>query len=243
MADFTGRHAAPMSGAPAAAADIDAGLRGYMLGIYNLMALGLGVTGLVALGVAASPELMGAIFGTPLRWVVMLAPLGIVLMVSFRFQTMRTGTLHTLYWVFTVLMGVSMAALLWRYDPMSVARAFFITAAAFAGLSLYGYTTKRSLSGMGSFLIMGLIGLLLASVINIFVASTMMQFIISVGGVLIFAGLTAYDTQNLKNAYFEVAGSEHERRTSIMGAWSLYLDFLNMFQFILALTGITSSDD
>ncbi|MFD2205024.1 Bax inhibitor-1 family protein [Kiloniella antarctica] len=224
-------------GQTATAEEIDAGLRAYMLGVYNYMTIALGITGLAAFGVSQSPELMNVIFGTPLKWVVMLAPLGMVFFLSARINKIQASTAQMLFWVFAVLMGVSLASIFVVYNMGSIARVFFITAAAFAGLSLVGYTTKKNLSAMGSFLIIGLFGLIIASVVNIFLASPGLEFVISIIGVLIFAGLTAYDTQRIKLMYIESDGSEVSQKKSVMGALSLYLNFLNMFMFLLQLLG------
>ncbi|KKJ76121.1 membrane protein [Kiloniella litopenaei] len=221
----------------ATAADIDAGLRKYMLGVYNYMSIALVITGLAAFGVSQSPELMYAIFGSPLKWVVMLAPLGMVFFLSARINSLQASTAQILFWVFSVLMGVSISSIFIAYEMGSIARVFFITAASFAGLSLVGYTTKKNLSAMGSFLIIGLFGLIIASIVNIFIGSSGLEFVISVLGVLIFAGLTAYDTQRIKLMYMESDHSEVAQKKSIMGALSLYLNFLNMFLFLLQLFG------
>ncbi|WP_419903445.1 Bax inhibitor-1 family protein [Kiloniella sp.] len=221
----------------ATAEEIDAGLRSYMLGVYNYMSIALGITGLAAFGVSQSPELMSVIFGSPLKWVVMLAPLGMVFFLSARINKIQASTAQTLFWVFAVLMGISISSIFLIYTGGSIVRVFFITAASFAGLSLVGYTTKKNLSAMGSFLIIGLFGLILASVVNIFLGSPGLEFVISVIGVLIFAGLTAYDTQRIKLMYMESDGSEVAQKKSIMGALSLYLNFLNMFLFLLQLLG------
>ncbi len=238
------------------AAQVDQGLRSFMLGVYNNMVLGLAVSALVALGVnmAAVTDQATAVgrlsngiyvteFGrllytTPLMWVVALAPLAFIFLFSFRMDRMSAAAARTTFFAFAAMMGVSLSTLLIRFTGASVMQVFFITAASFGALSLWGYTTKRSLSGMGSFLVMGLIGLLIASLVNVFVASSALQFGISVIGVLIFAGLTAYDTQKLKDMY--VHGNfdnEAAAKMSIFGALTLYLDFINMFQFILALVG------
>jgi len=227
-----------MSAAQADAAQIDVGLRQYMLRVYNYMASGLALTGIVALLVSSSPAMTQAIFGTPLKWVVMLAPIGLVFFLGARINRMQSSTASALFWVYSALMGASLASILLVYTGESVARTFFITAAAFGGLSLYGYTTKKDLSAFGSFLIMGLIGLMIASVINIFLASSMMQFVISAGGVLIFAGLTAYDTQKIKEMYWEGHDSETSSKMAIMGALNLYLDFVNLFIFLLQFLGV-----
>lgn len=230
-----------MTAAEAEAAQIDVGLRQYMLGVYNHMTIGLALTGFFALGTKfmaeSSPAFAQLIFASPLKWVIMLAPLGMVFFLAARVQSMSASAARTTFFIYAGVMGLSLASIFFVFTGESIVRVFFITAAAFAGLSLYGYTTKRSLSGMGSFLFMGLIGILIASVVNIFMASTMMQFIISVGGVLVFAGLTAYDTQNIKNMYLESDGQEVALKKSIMGALQLYLDFINMFIFMLQLFG------
>ncbi|MBT6607979.1 MAG: Bax inhibitor-1/YccA family protein [Rhodospirillaceae bacterium] len=229
-----------MSGDQAYAADIDVGLRAYMLKVYNYMCIGLGLTGAVAFATSTSPAMtamMQAIYGTPLQWVVMLAPIGLVFFLAAKVNSMQASTAQTVFWVFAGLMGLSMAYIFVAYTGESVTRVFFITAGAFAGLSLYGYTTKKNLSGMGSFLIMGVIGLIIASVVNIFLASTALQFAISVLGVLIFAGLTAYDTQKIKAIYLESDGTAVAEKKAIMGALTLYLDFINMFIFMLHLFG------
>jgi len=223
--------------AQAEAAQYDVGLRQYMLGVYNYMASGLALTGIVAVLLASSPDVMRAIYGTPLQWVVMLAPIGLIMFLSYRLDKINVSTAQALYWVFSALMGASIAWIFVVYTGVSVARTFFITAAAFGGLSLYGYTTKRALSGFGSFLVMGLIGLMIASVVNMFLHSSMMQFVISAAGVLIFAGLTAWDTQKLKESYWVGDGREVAARKSIMGAIQLYLDFLNLFMFLLNFLG------
>src|SRR5918994_5202554 len=185
---------------------IDEGLRSYLLQVYNYMGLGLAITGLVAFLVAATPALYEPIFGTPLKWVVMLAPLGFVFFLGAKIQTMSVSAAQLTFWAFAAVMGLSMASIFLVFTGASIARVFFITAAMFGAMSLYGYTTKRDLSGWGSFLFMGLIGIVLASIVNIFVASTMMQFVISIVGVLLFSALTAYDTQRLKHTYDFVAG-------------------------------------
>jgi len=227
--------------AAAEATQVDVGLRSYMLGVYNHMTTALLMTGFFAyamkfavMNVAGVGQL---VYGTPLKWVVMLAPLGLVFWLSARIQSMSASKARNLFYIYAALMGISLASVLLMFSTASVARAFFITAGAFAGLSLYGYTTKRSLSAMGSFMIVGLFGLIIAMIVNIFVASTAMDLMISVLGVLIFAGLTAWDTQKIKLMY--MAGDSEAERTkkSIFGALTLYLDFINMFMFILHLFG------
>ncbi|MBC7953924.1 MAG: Bax inhibitor-1/YccA family protein [Rhodospirillaceae bacterium] len=227
-----------MSPAQAEAAQIDVGLRQYMLKVYNLMASGLALTGIIAFLVASSPAATQLLFGTPLKWVVMFAPLAMVFFFSFKIESLKASTAQTIFWVFAALMGASLATVFLVFTGASVARTFFITAAAFGGLSLYGYTTKRDLSAFGTFLVMGLIGLMIAMVVNIFVQSTMMQFVISAAGVLIFAGLTAWDTQKIKEMYWEADGSEVASKKAIMGALTLYLDFINLFTFMLQFLGV-----
>ncbi|MEO3427947.1 Bax inhibitor-1/YccA family protein [Pelagibius sp. CAU 1746] len=219
------------------AGEYDEGLRKYMLGVYNYMAIAMGITGLVAFATAQSPALLQAIYGTPLQWVVMLAPLGFVLFLSMRVHKMSASAAQLTFWVFSAVMGLSLAYIFIAYTGASVARMFFITAGAFAGLSLFGYTTKKDLSGMGSFLMMGLIGIIIASLVNLFLQSPAMMWVISVVGVLVFAGLTAYDTQQIKNMYYAADSGEVATKKSIMGALRLYLDFLNMFLFLLQLFG------
>ncbi|HEY9549877.1 MAG TPA: Bax inhibitor-1/YccA family protein [Kiloniellaceae bacterium] len=221
----------------AGVAQYDEGLRKYMLGVYNYMTVAMGITGLVAYFASQSADLMATIYGTPLQWVVMLAPLGFVLFLSFRVHKMSASAAQITFWAFSAAMGLSLASIFLVYTDASITRVFFITAGAFAGLSLFGYTTKKNLSGMGSFLFMGLIGIILASVVNIFLASSALQFVISVVGVLVFAGLTAYDTQQIKNMYYAADSGEVATKKSIMGALRLYLDFLNMFLFLLQLFG------
>jgi len=228
---------AQMTRSEAAAAGIDVGLREYMLRVYNYMAIGLAITGLVAFSAAQSIDLMQAIHGTGLRWVVMLAPLGFVLFISARIHAMKASTAQTVFWVYSALMGLSLSYIFLAYTGASIARVFFITAGTFAGMSLYGYTTKRDLSGFRSFLFMGLIGIIIASIVNIFLNSSALHFTISVIGVLVFVGLTAYDTQSIKSMYSELDGSEVAGKKAIMGALRLYLDFINLFIMLLSLFG------
>jgi len=218
-------------------AEIDEGLRSYMLRVYNYMASGLALTGIVAYAVASSPEAMHAIFGTPLFWLVVLAPLGLVFFLSARINAIQASTAQALFWVYSALMGVSLASIFVVYTGESIARVFFISAASFAGLSLYGYTTKRDLSGFASFLMIGLIGIIIAGLVNIFLHSSGLQFAISVIGVLVFAGLTAYDTQSIKEIYFAGDDGSVATKKSVMGALRLYLDFLNLFLMLLQLFG------
>ena len=216
---------------------IDEGLRSYMLSVYNYMGLGLVITGLVAYIVGTTPALYQPIMMSPLKWVVMLAPLGFVMFFSFRIEKMSVGSAQLAFWAFAALMGLSLSTVFVAFTGASVARVFFITAASFGALSLYGYTTKRDLSGMGSFLFMGLVGIIIASIVNWFLASSALQFAISVIGLLVFAGLTAYDTQQIKEMYYELDNSDVMGRKAIMGALRLYLDFINMFMFLLHFFG------
>jgi len=227
---------ASASFAPANQAAYDMGLRRYMLSIYNYMASGVLLSGIVAL-LFASSGAAAAVFATPLRWLIALAPLGFVMAMSFGLNRMQTSTLKALFWGFAVAMGLSLSSIFFVYTGPSIASTFFATAAAFAGLSLVGYTTKKSLSGFGTFLIMGVWGLLAAMVINMIWPSQGLGLVISLLGVLIFAGLTAYDTQRLKQTYSYVAGTEMAGKVVVMGALSLYLDFINMFTFLLQLLG------
>ena len=226
-------------GVPRATRDV--GLRSYMLSVYNYMASGVLLTGIVALLFApyAGQVLISASGRgmSPLGWIIILSPLAIVFAMSFGAARMRTSTLQILFWAFAALMGLSMSTLFLVYTGASIAQTFFATAAAYSALSLYGYTTKRDLSGFGTFLIMGVVGILVAMLVNMFLHSTAMALAISVIGVLLFAGLTAYDTQRIKSMYFQVQGTEMAGKTVIMGALTLYLDFINMFQFLLSLMG------
>ena len=217
---------------------IDEGLRSHMLRVYNYMTGGLALTGLLAFLTANTPAVYNAIFGSPLVWVVMLAPLGFVIFLSARIHKMSFGTAQIAFWLFAALMGLSLASIFVMFTGASITRVFFITAGTFAAMSIYGYTTKRDLTGWGSFLFMGLIGIIIASLVNtFFVESSMMQFVISVIGVIVFVGLTAYDTQNIKNEYSEHYGHEATGKLAIMGALRLYLDFINLFIMMLHLFG------
>ncbi len=260
MADFKhsniGNMRARASSAAHLDASIDEGLRSYMLRVYNYMAIGLALTGIAALAFAvmattADPSAAAAqmpngkmltefgvtLYTSPLRWLVMLAPLGLVFFLSFRIHTMSVSAAQATFWTYAVLVGVSLSSIFIIYTPESVTQVFFITAASFLGLSLFGYTTKKDLTGWGSFLFMGLIGIVLASVVNIFLGSSMLQFVISVIGVLVFAGLTAYDTQQIKSMYDINDDGTAAGRKSIMGALRLYLDFINLFIMLLQLFG------
>lgn len=220
-----------------AGTDIDAGLRSYMVRVFNYMAMGLALTGVVAFWTASSPAMMHAIFQTPLMWVVLLAPLAMVFFLSFKIDSLSFSTAQTIFWVYAALMGLSISSIFLIYQLPSIARVFFITAATFGAMSLYGYTTKKDLTGWGSFLFMGLIGIIIASLVNIFLKSSAMQFIISVIGVLVFTGLTAYDTQQIKEMYYEGDGEAVMGKKALMGALRLYLDFINLFLMLLRLFG------
>ncbi|MFK3778901.1 Bax inhibitor-1/YccA family protein [Agrobacterium sp. NPDC089420] len=256
MADFNNYQNRMAQNRAQTGAMIDEGLRSYMLKVYNLMALALVITGVAAFGfamlattsdpaaaVATLPNgkmltsLGTLVYASPLRWVVMLAPLALVFFLSFRIQNMSVSAAQTTFWVYAALMGVSLSSIFLRYTEGSIVQTFFVTAASFGALSLYGYTTKKDLSGFGSFLIMGLFGIIIASIVNIFLASGALQFAISAIGVLIFAGLTAYDTQKIKEMYFDGDDVAVAGRKAIMGALTLYLDFINLFTFLLQFLG------
>src|SRR6201986_2342697 len=240
------------------AATVDAGLPAYMLRIYNYMSIGLAITGLAALGVYMAavtndPSATAyhfrdisltsfgyAMYFSPLKYLFMLAPLAMVFALSAGINRLAPSTAQMMFWVFSALMGVSLSSIFLVYTHTSIVRGFFITAASFGALSLYGYTTRRDMSGMGSFLLMGLFGLIIASLVNLFIASSMLQFVVSVVGVLVFAGLTAWDTQRLKNDYiygYASAGGDVAERAAITGALSLYLNFINLFTLLLQLLG------
>jgi FtsH-binding integral membrane protein len=221
-------------GVPRAARD--AGLRSYMLKVYNYMASAVLLTGIVAM-VFAGSGFAAQVMATPLRWLIILSPLAIVFAMSFGVNRMKESTLQALFWSFAVLMGLSMSTIFLVFTGVSIAQTFFAVTASFMGLSLWGYTTKKDLSGFGTFLIMGVVGLLVAMIINIFLQSTAMHLAISAIGVLLFAGLTAYDTQKIKSMYAYVSGTDMVGKTVIMGALTLYLDFINMFQFLLSFMG------
>lgn len=233
------------------AVEMDQGLRSFMLGVYNNMSIGLAITGLAAIGIsmlaiagyapngkAILSPLGDTLFKSNLKWLIMLAPLAFIMLFTFKAESMSASSARAMFFAFAAVMGVSMASIFVVFTGESITKVFFITAAAFSGLSLYGYTTKKSLSGMGSFLIMGLIGLVIASVVNIFLASSALSFAISVIGVLVFAGLTAWDTQRLKDMYLSSdMDAESAAKLSVNGALSLYLNFINMFQMLLQLFG------
>ena len=229
---------------------IDAGLRDYMLKVYNYMASGLALTGLVAYMLFQATAVTGptgdivgltnlgvSLYTGPMMWIVALAPLGVVMYMSFGIRNMSASRAQTMFWVFAFLMGLSLSTIFLTYTQASIARVFFITATTFGAMSIYGYTTKRDLTAMGSFLFMGLIGIIIASIVNIFMQSSMMYFVISVLGVLIFVGLTAYDTQKIKNMYMAYDSGEVSAKKAIMGALTLYLDFINLFIMLLRLFG------
>jgi FtsH-binding integral membrane protein len=257
MAEFLNRQAYQTAATRAGTEVYDQGLRSYMLGIYNYMAAGIALSGLVAylifsMAVTGDPSLAAAkmrngvmltqfgaqLFGSPLYLVVAFAPLAMLLIASFMSGRMSPGATQLFYWVFTATMGASLSAIFIRYTLGSITQIFMVTAATFAALSLYGYTTKRDLSGWGTFLMMGLIGVVIASIVNIFLQSPALQFAFSVIGVLVFAGLTAYDNQRLKDEYYMVGGDQAAMQTSsVWGALSLYLNFVNLFQLLLSLFG------
>ena len=230
----TGVDPAIAVGVPRAARDV--GLRSYMLSVYNYMASGVLLTGIVAL-IFANTAFGVGVMTSPLRWLVILSPLAIVFAMSFGVNRMKTSTLQALFWAFATLMGMSMSTIFAVYTDVSIAQTFFAVTAGFMALSLYGYTTKKDLSGFGTFLIMGVVGLIVAMVVNIFLQSTAMGYAISAIGVLLFAGLTVYDTQKIKSMYAYVAGTDMLGKTVIMGALTLYLDFINMFSFLLSFMG------
>jgi hypothetical protein len=242
MAQLENRYA---QGTARTAAAVDEGLRSYMLGVYNYMAAGVALTGIVAYLTYAMAVQDGALtpfgqtlYASPLKWVAMLAPLGFVLFLGVRIQQMSIGAAQASFWLFAAVMGISLSSIFLVFTGQSIAQIFFITAATFGALSLWGYTTKRDLSGWGSFLFMGVVGVVIAALVNLFLQSSALMFAISVIGVLVFAGLTAYDTQRIKDGYIELRGNaELVAKGAIMGALSLYLDFINMFVMLLNLFG------
>lgn len=215
---------------------MDAGLRRYMLRVYNYMAMGLALTGVVAV-LAVYSGLYQAIYTTPLFWVVLLAPLGLVLLLGFRIRKMSLGAVQATFWVYAALIGLSLAGIFLVYTGTSIARVFFIASATFTAMSLYGYTTRTDLARFGSFLMMGLIGIIIAGLVNMFLASSALQLAISVIGVIVFVGLTAYDTQRIKDMYVENDGEVVAGKKAVMGALQLYLDFINLFVLMLQLFG------
>ncbi|HEY9163177.1 MAG TPA: Bax inhibitor-1/YccA family protein [Magnetovibrio sp.] len=234
------------TGSRADSLSIDVGLRAYMLKVYNYMASGLALTGIFAMFTANSPMLAGMLYQiqdgyivgmTGMGWVVTLAPIGLVLLLSMGINRLSAPAAQGVFWFYAALMGLSLSSIFFLYTGTSITRVFFITAGTFAGMSLYGYTTKRDLSGFGSFLMMGLIGLIIASVVNIFLQSSALHFVISGVGVLVFVGLTAYDTQKIKSIYSEADASDTATKKAVMGALTLYLDFINLFIMLLRLFG------
>ncbi len=249
MAQFDNRYAVAGSATRTGAA-VDEGLRSYMLGVYNYMAAGVALTGIVAFlvynmavveraaGKVALTPFGQMLYASPLKWVVMLAPLAFVMILSFRVYKMSPAATQMAFWAFAAVMGVSLSSIFLVFTGQSITRVFFISAATFAALSLYGYTTKKDLSGWGTFLFMGVIGLIIAALVNIFLQSSALSFAISAAGVLVFAGLTAYDTQNIKDNYYEIAGDAAlMAKGAVMGALNLYLDFINLFTSLLNLMG------
>jgi uncharacterized protein len=218
-------------------ATFDAGLRSHMLRVYNYMMGGLAITGVVAFAVANIPALFNLFVLSPLSIVCMLAPLGFIFLFQYKASRAPASTLQTLFWVFCGLMGLSMATIFAAFAGEDIARAFFITAAMFGATSLYGYTTKRDLTGVGAFMMMGLLGIIIAGIVNLFLQSSALQWAVSMAGVVIFTGLTAWDTQTIKEQYAEGLGTETNNKLAIMGALSLYLNFINLFQMILSLLG------
>lgn len=230
------RHAVPRSGERA----IDSGLRAHFQRVYNMMAIGLVLTGVLAYAVATTPVLLQIFMGNPIvMWTVFLAPLGIMFfgLTPSKIHRMSVGMVAALYLLITGLMGISLASIFLVYQIGDIARVFFITAATFSATSIYGYTTRKDLSAMGSMMFMGLIGIVIASIVNIFMKSTMMDFAISVIGVIVFTGLTAWDTQRIKESYSSSYGHESNMKMAIMGALNLYLDFINLFLMLLRLMG------
>jgi FtsH-binding integral membrane protein len=250
MADLDRRYAQGTTVGRTDAGVVDQGLRAYMLRVYNYMASGVAITGVVAYLVYAMSVVSGAdgaiagltpfgnfIFNTPFKWVVIFAPLAMVFFVSARINSMSVGTAQLAFWAFAGLMGLSLSSIFMVYAHASIAQVFFISAASFGALSLWGYTTSRDISGWGSFLFMGLIGIIIAMLVNLFIGSTALQFAISVIGIIVFVGLTAWDTQQIKEQYAEGNGTESNQKLAVWGAFSLYLNFINIFQLLLAFTG------
>lgn len=221
---------------------VDEGLRSYMIGVYNYMSAGVALTGLIAYFVSSyaetNPAVMQFLYQSPMKWVLMLAPLAFILVISFGLHKLSAAATQGVFWAFAAVMGLSMSVIFLVYTNASIFQTFIVTSVAFASLSLYGYTTKRDLSGWGSFLIMGVVGIIVAAIVNWFLQSSALSFAISVIGLLVFAGLTAYDTQRIKDEYLVIRhDAEMVAKASVMGALSLYLDFVNMFQFLLSFLG------
>ena len=237
MSNHHASHATELASTKDLRAEIDAGLRQFLLSVYSYMASGLALTGLVAYG-AVETGLYASLIKTPLLfWGVVLAPLALVFLLSFRIEKMSLGAAQAAFWAYAGLVGLSLSGIFVVYTGTSIARTFFITAATFLAMSLYGYTTRTDLARFGSFLLMGLIGIIIASLVNMFLASSGLQLAISVIGVIVFVGLTAYDTQRIKEIYLESDTTVIAGKKAIMGALALYLDFLNLFMLLLQLTG------
>jgi len=248
MANYENQPARYGTSAAGAVGAIDEGLRAHMVRVYNYMLMGLALTGVFALGTfnlafdtsgggLQLTSLGAALFGSPLQWVIIFAPLAMVFFLAFRIQKMSVGAAQLTFWIYAALVGISLATIFAIYTATSITQVFFIAAATFGAMSLWGYTTKRDLTGMGSFLFMGLIGVIIAMLVNIFLQSSALQFAVSVIGVLVFTGLTAYDTQKIKEMYYVGDDGTVAGRKAVMGALSLYLDFLNIFLFLLSLFG------
>ena len=250
MSDFDRNYATLRGVGTDRAVAYDMGLRAHMIRVYNYMAGGVALTGVVAwltyqfsVVTNASGAIVGltplgqALFGSPLMWVVVLAPLGLVMFMSFRISHLEASTARILFFVYAASLGLSLASIFMVYTHTSITNVFFISASAFGALSIYGYTTQRSLDAVGSFLVMGLFGIIIASLVNLFLASSALQFAISVIGVVVFTGLTAFDTQRIKDTYYESAGGEIASKMALMGALTLYLDFVNLFMMLMQLLG------
>jgi len=233
MSDFD-RNVAAFPGAARTVA-VDAGLRAHMIRVYNYMAAGVALTGVVAY--FTNQQFGQALYGSPLMYVLIFAPLALVFFLSFRIESLSASTARALFFVYAALLGASLSMIFRVYTDASITRVFFISAASFGALSLYGYTTQRDLSAIGSFLVMGLIGLIIAMLVNLFLKSTGLDFVISAAGVLIFAGLTAWDTQKIKEMYDPMEDGTLVGRKAVMGALTLYLDFINLFLFMLRFLG------
>jgi hypothetical protein len=223
--------------ADASGVSYDEGLRRHMLGIYRNMGLGLVITGAVAMGIASSPALYGPLFNTPLKWLVMFAPLAFVMFFSFRIDRMSTASARAAFLAFAGVMGLSMASIFLVFTGQSIATTFFVAATMFLAMSVWGYTTGRDLTRWSTFLLMGLVGVVIASLVNIFLASSMLQLVLSIVGVIVFTGLTAFDTQRAKSEYLAYAGSEAAEKLAVMSALSLYLNLVNLFQLLLTFFG------
>ncbi len=216
----------------------DVGLRNYMLRVYNFMAIALAITGFSSFLIASTPALVQAIFGSPLKWVVLFAPLAFVFFLGSKINKISASTAQNYLWIYSLLMGLSLAPIFLVYTGSSIARAFFVSASLFGAMSIYGYTTKKDLTGMGSFMIMGLIGIIIASLVNLFLKSSGLDFVVSILSVIIFTGLTAYDVQKTRDIYYQFSSNDElVRKSAVMGALSLYMDFINIFISLLRLFG------